>query len=219
MSIDPDETYDRFVYVSDVTKYLEQNRMDWDIKRKMSGDLVAGLFVALYMLIIFVKNNGGITNEQNGVEIFLDDGTESFLSYLNEDDMGAQTHYNLSMGAEEFTDENDIINNFTPDTPSPTDDMFAWWISVGDGDRDFFYLYTFRTPEFIQGFISMCDAFNVDFRAFILGNPFKITDGVRTDYNIEGYDIEPIPRFRRPAAVAPFYTERNEADPGAVDYM
>lgn len=217
MSINPDETYDNFIYADDVIKYVEQDLMTWNIERKMSGDLVAGLFIALSMLIDFMKNNGNIPGGHRGVELFLDDGTESFFFHFGQTEMEAQTHYNLSMGAEEFTDIDDIIFGFR--VPSPLEDMFGWWISTGNGDRDFFYLYTFRTPEFIQGFISMCDAFNVDFRDFILGNPFKINNGVRTDYNIEGYDIEPIPRFRRPAAVAPFYTERNEADPGAVDYM
>lgn len=50
------------------------------------------------------------------------------------------------------------------------DGYYGLWIR---GTNKYFYsLYNFRTSRFFQGIISMCDAFQVDFRNYIYGLPF-----------------------------------------------
>jgi len=45
-------------------------------------------------------------------------------------------------------------------------------------------LYAFKTNSFFQGFISLCNAFQVDFRNYIFGLPF---DGKGNQYALDGY--------------------------------
>lgn len=53
------------------------------------------------------------------------------------------------------------------------------------GSRRFFYsLYVFETNSFFQGIITMCNAFQVDFRSYIYDYPF---DYLNTQYTLEGY--------------------------------
>lgn len=71
---------------------------------------------------------------------------------------------------------------------------FGWWIESID-DADMYHLYAFDDAQFIQGFISICNAFNVDFRDYIFGPPFKYNHNTKEIiyYTIQGYEIDPIP--------------------------
>jgi hypothetical protein len=71
----------------------------------------------------------------------------------------------------------------------------------------------------VQGFISICNAFDVDFRDYIIGTPFKYIQNTIVNYQIEGYDIEPFnSEIRIPAPIGAYYVDRNEADPTGEDF-
>ena len=73
-------------------------------------------------------------------------------------------------------------------------------------------MYCFKNNDFVEGFVSVFDTFDMEFRDYIAGPPFKTEvgfNGVKrnTFYNIEGYDIRSISQVTRdPAPVGPFYT-------------
>jgi hypothetical protein len=57
------------------------------------------------------------------------------------------------------------------------------------GTRRFYYnLYVFKTNSFFQGIISMCHAFDVDFRNYIYGYPF---DSIGNQYALADYVMTP----------------------------
>ena len=63
-------------------------------------------------------------------------------------------------------------------------DHFGWQIE-GIVSKGVYNLYSFASPEFIQGFISMCNAFNVDFRDYVSGLPFKTENNKLIHYDIK----------------------------------
>lgn len=67
---------------------------------------------------------------------------------------------------------------------------FGWWVKDLSA-RNNYQLYVFNSIDFIRGFISICSAFGVDFRDYILGGPFTYHDYEEPPiyYDIEGYDI------------------------------
>lgn len=99
---------------------------------------------------------------------------------------------------------------------NPTDDHYGWWIK--DVTSDKYLLYQFKTNDFIQGFISSLNQIGKDFRDYIGGNPFKIINGIKIEYSVEGYDIEPIIPDRIRAPVGAFYTGTYENDPYGEDF-
>jgi len=51
-------------------------------------------------------------------------------------------------------------------------------------------LYKFQSPDFIQGFITICNAFHSDYRIYMVGLPFKSdTEDNNISYGIEGLNI------------------------------
>jgi hypothetical protein len=70
------------------------------------------------------------------------------------------------------------------------DTVFGWWMRSYDGGDTDRSLIMFRSPRFIQGFISGCNAWGVDFRDLVVGLPF--THAVNGDvhyFDIAGYPI------------------------------
>lgn len=55
-----------------------------------------------------------------------------------------------------FNKSGDTLNQYHVDLH-----YYGWWI--GDSISYNFSLYQFQSPEFVQGFISICNAFQVDF--------------------------------------------------------
>lgn len=116
--------------------------------------------------------------------------------------------------------EDIINNNYDTYALQPPEGAFAWWVSIGDDSYGF---YEFESLQFIQGFISICNAFNVDFRDAILGPPFTydVDLGKQTFYSIEGYDIAPIPITKNAIPMGTFnselYPELYEDDPYIMD--
>ena len=101
---------------------------------------------------------------------------------------------------------NSLLKYFAPT------DYYGWWIK--DPYNNTYSLYRFQTSDFIQGFISAFTIFDTEFRHYIAGPPFLTetapnTNKVNVFYNIEGYDISPLVKFKRdPAPVGAFYTNQ-----------
>lgn len=91
----------------------------------------------------------------------------------------------------------------------PDDEKYGWWIRDYNG-RFSYKLCQFGSAGFVQGFISLCNGFEVDFRKYISGGPFRLVnkDQVLVNhltlpaynnqnrslvlYDIEGYHVEPL---------------------------
>ena len=56
-------------------------------------------------------------------------------------------------------------------------DLYYWYIYYNDGNDQTYKLYAFNTLEFIQGFITICRAFQVDYIDYVQGNPFRYNEG------------------------------------------
>ena len=67
--------------------------------------------------------------------------------------------------------------------------LFTWW----DEPRPDYVLWMRINLEnmdlFLQGFISICNAFSVDFRRYVHGLPFKVRNDQKEYYEIQGYPI------------------------------
>lgn len=182
LAIQPGVTYDEFTFMSDI----DENYVDWDIYwsiEELSGDLVAGLLVGINLLIDDIIPNGEDTLRENIIRI--DYGNSVIGHNLHEKGIENILRNYIA----ENVQYNEIVNK-TVDLPITND--FLWWLpNLVDNT---FILYKFQTPEFIQGFISTCNGFNVDFRDYILGPPFKVNDqGQEIYYDIQGYDITHVP--------------------------
>jgi len=174
---------------------------------------MAGLLVALNTILDDLVENFYQEYNDANVEIVTEEGLVIDI-YIDDPETLYQALRNYVAGQANTSDIIDRMDNILP----LDEGSFVWWISYPlTGDT--YELYSFNSAEFVQGFISMCNAFNVDFRDYILGSPFKYVTQEPTYYQVEGYDIEPIPRPKREAPVGPFYTAQYEADPNAEDFM
>lgn len=211
MSIEAGSTYEAFTF------YTEQgNNPLWTIQGPLSGDLVAGLLVALNVVMDDLNENFDVKYGSSRAEIIGERGRFTLTIYMT--DIGpfliALQDYKILIDREK-----DVREIMAEGSRQPRGN-YAWWVTdvlAGIG----FELFTFSSADFVQGFISMMNAFNVDFRDYTLGPPFKYEDDTRepTYYSVEGYDIEPIPENRREAPPTPFYAGAYEVDPGGEDYI
>lgn len=83
-------------------------------------------------------------------------------------------------------------------------------------------LISFSNKNFLNGFITLFDIFNLEFRDFILGSPFSYDYNTKEIiwYDIPGYDTDRLEIYERiPELIAPFYLERNQVDPYSIDYF
>lgn len=206
MYIEPIAVYDAFSFTNQDTG--EQ----WTIQGPLSGDLVAGLLVGMHILITnMLVNSAYVYNTPNIVEIISKTGIIRAIFYH-------ATNIN--------SQPNKILRNYMTNFNSAdgltvhTHGIFGWWL-YSPMNAFSYDLYIFESADFVQGFVSMCRAFGVDFRNFTLGPPYKfyVEDMEPRYYEVEGYDIEPIPIVKRRAPVGPFYTNVYEADPDAVDFI
>jgi hypothetical protein len=166
-----------------------ENRQDtayWVIQpgESLSGDLVAGLLAALDSIHNDLEVNWDydrqmvvqVDNEET-IEIDFDEqqASSSMPGYY----VGRISLISMELGGR-------AAHRIAPN-------RFGWWLKSNPQNPDVYYLYTFESPEFVQGFISMCQSFKVDFRDYILGPPFKWANGRPVYYAIQGYPIDPIP--------------------------
>jgi hypothetical protein len=63
--------------------------------------------------------------------------------------------------------------------------------------------FTFRSMEFIFSLIEALDLFELEFRDYIYGVPYQITDGQVIYKRIDGYDIQ-VPKWGHPMTPQPF---------------
>lgn len=114
-----------------------------------------------------------------------------------------------------------LYTNISPqefDTVAIPFDRIGWWLS---GGNNIYNLVVFETKEFIDGFISLCNYLNTDFRNYIAGTPFYISSGVKVPQYIAGYDIPPYVdrHYDHPAQIFPYYTGSIEDDSHAADWI
>lgn len=177
MNVKPGDIYRSFTFT------VYDDMIQWTIYGPLSGDLVAGLLVGVNILLDDLRANHEYGRHYNHtVQLIRDDNmsTEIDLTTLG------MYEYALLEYIWDIEDQEDGPEETTYYRAG----YFIWRLK----DFNFIYdslLYTFRTPEFIQGFISMCNGFGVDFRQYVLGLPSKYereTDTI-TYYSIEGYDL------------------------------
>jgi hypothetical protein len=192
MSIDPDGVYGA------VTFYYIPDNIVWTVQGPLSGDLVAGILTGILVVTQYLAANRGINPDNITVEVFAETRIVGTSEKILE-------QYQLASGA-------DAIPEQLPD------DNFGWWLY--HSRERLYYLYTFRTPEFTQGFISIMQGFGLDFRHLVIGPPYKFPPEAKEPifYTVPGYDVEPFPEPKRGAPVGAFYTAGYEADPGGEDY-
>jgi len=219
MSVDRNIVYDRLTYI-------ENNVSIWDMKRTFTGDRLAGTLAGLTSIMF--KNINQLTGMDTGVhvdymlkdhllklgvKIYLEISTGNKISInIRYDDtsyrVAMSNYYVDSVKYDDIIRKNYIVY--------PHNDEFGWWID--NGNNESYALYSFKSYDFVLGFIDICNSYNVDFRDYILGPIFKREDGKDVIYNIPGYDIEEIPKLKRVAPVGAFYTGLYESDPNAEDY-
>lgn len=194
---------DNFMYNS--FTYIINNNPLWRILGPISGDTIAGMLVGLTSIFGMVKTNEEIeiiSQETNDI-LYISASNNSYRLAL-------ANYYIDTVSYDDILNDNYII--------SPYRRSYGWWIDTGN--QVDYGLYSFRTVEFIYGFIGICDKFGVDFRDYILGPPFKYDEfqGTNIFYGIEGYDINSNLKYRQPASVGAYYTRVYEADPYGEDY-
>ena len=129
--------------------------------------------------VSLIENNDIIINFRN---ISLDMAAGIICAYyvMNlEPDLllnGERIHNALNLKISQIS--KNLLQNYLPETG-----FFGIWIKNNFGSFD---LYTFKTFDFIKGFVTLCDNFSVDFRDYILSMPF---DSNGNEYGIENYDI------------------------------
>lgn len=197
MALEPLQVYDSllFSYSKDPDHPL------WTLNGPFSGDLIAGLVVGMSTII-----NNIIVNYEREVNYIINIVNRKELISID-----AQSALQFEHVLHEYIAYNDIFNDQLIEYQHNVDlGYYGWWI------RDYleYSLYQFQTVDFIQGFISICNAFEVDFRDYIAGPPFQSDNkGNNIPYNIIGYDIEPFnPPVRIPGPPEPFYTDAHEVD-------
>lgn len=79
--------------------------------------------------------------------------------------------------------DEETVYKYTTFYPPP--EIFFIWIRTTQYE---YSLYAFSTDKFLQGLISICNHFEVDFRNYIYGLPYD-TNGLQ--YGIEGYELVP----------------------------
>jgi hypothetical protein len=180
MSIRPQLLYDTFKFTDHGTT--------WSIPGPLSGDLAAGLLVGFKVAFDDMINRGLTEASFKSIHI-LKDFEYDVTVYLDIDlAKEAGDFYDAIHDYRDYIGRIPAILNVAPRYPK----RFNWWI--GRPRNPEYTLYSFISSEFIQGFISICDAFGVDFRDYIYGLPFKYNPRTkeRLYYRIEGYDIAPI---------------------------
>ena len=196
MEIDPAETYTEFTFARD--------NVLWTIPGPLSGDLVAGLVYATDV-ILYVQTRGNNFN--------LTIGHKGYIPYDPQPRNNRRNYHENYIGGS--------VNNFRGLALfDPRETNYGWWIINHLDGREYYQLIQFASAEFIQGFISIFNAFGSDFRDYIVGRPFKVLpDGSKIEYNIVGYDIGKFEvKARIPAPVGAYYTGAREADAYGEDF-
>ena len=223
MSIEPGSSY------SSLTLYKNGTNI-WTVHGPLSSDFVAGLSMGIFTVVDFLSKGQNFTYEATEIIKITRDDDRSILIDLASNDPQYGNKLETPLG------NYIIVTGANPDNYlqyNPDTGNYSWWISnYADThlqldnygqfiSRSRYIVCRFGSEDFIQGFISLCNASGIDFREFTLGRPFTYdnTTHKRTYYNIPGYDtahFSVIPRI--PAPISPFYIENFEDDLFAEDF-
>lgn len=234
MSIDP------WSYYNHLTLHRNHSIL-WTINGPLSGNLIAGLSMGIFTMVDFMSINSPIPYKPSEM---IEIGTYQNQTniYHSPKSDSSRILIDLSSKIPSSTIENPLGNYIiaTDADPSdylkynPDDNHFAWWItnyseSYRQIDRQTGKLtannrYTvcrFSNQDFIRGFITICDSYNIDFRNVSLGKPFTYdtTTRKRIYHDIPGYDTTHFTLTPRiPAPIGPYYIEDYENDPFGGDF-
>lgn len=218
MSIESQTVYQALTfYANDLTN--RDNNITWTIPGPLSGDLMAGLLVGLDTVLSDLLTNFGTYEHDYRLDVVLEEGRRLITIDLVHEMIRDIIPDYIVDKAQEITEMVTMLQERLDS------DTFAWAITdyntTNLGPADSFVVYKFQSADFVQGFISICTGFNVDFRNYVVGPPFVYNQETQdvTLYSVEGYDIEPLPVPRRIAPPTPFYTFAHETDPYAQDYI
>lgn len=106
----------------------------------------------------------------------------------NEDDIKKNFYIDSDTDVSSFQVVDNIIEDeIRPNTQGRLlDGQYGIWLK---GNKRFYYsLYAFETNSFFQGIVSICNAFQVDFRNYIYGFPF---DKHGNQYALNDYVMAP----------------------------
>jgi hypothetical protein len=205
--------------------FLQDNNILWTIYGPFSGDFIAGVVTAFNVVVNDPLINKNFEGNQKKLDIVSEGGKGLISIEFNKSLQGSYSSRDpFGPDTQIFRILNDyiLINNIFMEEFSdyqPNSNYFGWWI-INPIFREKYTLFYFSSSDFIQGFITILNSFNVDFRDYIAGPPFTYVPKTKQIilYNIEGYDIEPIPQSKKPAPIGAFYTGVYEADPNAEDF-
>jgi len=199
MELDPNTVYDSLIFSElSNTSNIRNTRKISDPILYMNGpffgDLIAGLLAAISCL-----------PDSNRYIVTIIKDNRSTIIYINQDNKRFMNKYIVA----ETTNSSDLFKY------NVEDQYYGWWLK----DIETYKLYQFQATDFIQGFISICTFFDMDFRDYIAGPPFITSNNISSSVMIEGYDIEEFnPAIRIPAPISPYYTNIHEADATGEDY-
>lgn len=194
MNIGKHETYD-LIRLIDYNQSIQYKK-----KGPFSSDYVAGFYIGL-SVVSYVENSFFSLELLKNKEIF-----------------------ELSVGNEKKHLRSFIIGHSSIDkifSYKPSTDYYGWMIK--DTFKPYlnkYYFLMFKSEDFVNGFITIFDFFNKDFRYYILGRPFKYDNENIIKYDINGYDIEEYyDILGTPSPVYPYYTGVDESDFLGIDYQ
>lgn len=163
MSIKPDVIYSEFMFLTD--------EVHWIMKGNLSGNLVAGLVVAIRTIYSRIHDHLHYSIQIRSIDNIIQIGDDDFEYYM-------AINYYLSRTI------NNIYDFHTATAYPLQRGIYYWPIFNKEQSYD---LFCFQPHEFIQGFISICHAFQVNFTDYVIGNPFMYheTKETPTYYSIE----------------------------------
>lgn len=185
----------------------------WELTGPFQGDFVAGVVAGLYILLKdhVIRGGGGGKDSSHRISAHIDGDASASIYVPVGDDAG----YRVAMAP--YLGHTSVPASEVSEYLAPPDG-YAWWFR----DQDLYDMYVFSDPEFPQGFISVCESFEVDFRDYSAGPPFSLDlqTGDNVPLTVTGYDIAPFqPQQIVAASPAPYYTMIMEGDRYAVNFV
>jgi hypothetical protein len=188
--------------IYNILRFYRGNDILWSIEGELTGDFVAGICVGIHTLMYHLVKTFNYRGDE-WIEIITQEGSSINFIDLNRTDI--------------ILGEYIIVENISPELifQYHTDlASYGWWISEPYYENKYtLYTYSTSSNDFIKGFINIFTAFNIDFRDYVLGTPFKYINKTIINYSIEGYDMVPFDMlFETPVSIESYYINNNEDD-------
>jgi len=145
---------------------LKNDKLVWKLCSSFTDDLFSGMILALITIsrdyVVKIQKSSKILNLNLRDKDSINKELDSYIIALDKSP-----------------------SDFYLYNPDPNN--YGLWVLQ---ENTLYNLYQFKTPEFMQGFISICNNFSTDFRDYIYSVPFKYIFDSNTliKYDIEGYD-------------------------------